>query len=358
MKKLIFYTKDIPDFYSSCDFFNFFQAGFGGQPGLIDRTNTINSLSGKCLTTLYPFSYKYTNTNLSDVINYRANQIISTGKQVDVFWSGGIDSTLALISLLKNSTSQWKTYNLRIILNYKSIQENPHIYDYVKKYNIINIPKDYILHYYNTIANDSIIVTGEMGDQIMGSHFCFTYPDIALSPYKEVLLDYLQCNDKFKDAVEKTYDVSNVIQVCELLEKVCPFPIKTLYDLLTWINIDLTWDFNCNRYLHSNIPFNNLYNFFNTQDFQDWGISNHYVKEHQLKAKKYKVEYRKYIDDYFKDGYAYLMQKKTSPSTSSSIVNDTKNIIAIDDSFTLYYNNKIDKLRIRKINEENKQYSR
>lgn len=351
--RLVYYNKDIPGFYNTGEFYRFFQAGFGGQPGLIDRTNITNKYNSKPVKTLYDYKIYQTNDKLCDLIDERASEIISLDKPTHVFWSGGIDSTVALVSLLKNASKTWIKDKLSMVFNYLSIEENPYIYGKLTKLdiNLINIPRLYVFNYYrNTIYNDNLIVTGEMADQIMGSHFCFIHPEIALKPYKSTLTKYFELNSKFDDAKLKQFNNNEIFQCCEIIEnKFNPYKLESLYDLLTFVNMFLTWDFNCNRYLSSNISLDNLYNFFNTEKFQNWGITNHFNKKYNLiKSKEYKIEYREYINSYFRDNYSYLMRKRTSPGTSSSMIKSKDNIIAVDSDFNFYYDRKIDNLKLEK----------
>lgn len=353
MKSFIFYSKFIPNFYSCHDFFKFFQAGFGGEPGLIDRTNTINLFSNKNLKTLKPFKFVNESRCLDELCNLRACDIISQEKETFVLWSGGIDSSVALCSLLKNSSLSWQKHNLKIVFNDFTVYENKMFLDFLQKHfesTFIHINYDYILPHLSKLLNgNQIIVTGEMGDQIMGNHFSFVNPDVADKKWndKDILTIYYKLNKKFKDSgiLLEEVDFDNVISVAELLNSKCPFKVENIFDFLTWLNISITWDFNCNRYILPGIPRTNLYNFFDTYEFQNWGICNHERKFKDIKRSEYKKEFKEYMFEFIKESFIYDMKKRTSPGTSSSIDKNNKNvIIAIDDSFKFYFNTKIDKL--------------
>lgn len=353
MKSFIFYSKFIPRFYSCHDFFKFYQGGFGGEPGLIDRTNSINFLSNKNLKTLKPFLFDNESRSLSELCDLRACDIINQEKDVFVLWSGGIDSSVALCSLLKNSSSTWRKHNLKIVYNRFTIQENKIFLELLqKKFDLffIHINHDYILPSVNKLVNkNQIIVTGEMGDQIMGNHFSFVNPEIAIKRCddKNILKSYYRLNKKFKDSgiSLEEIDLDEVISVSEILNSKCPFKVKNVFDFLTWLNISITWDFNCNRYILPNISRTNLYNFFDTYEFQNWAICNHERKFEDIKKSEYKREFKEYMFEFIREAFIYDMKKRTSPGTSSSIDEEDKNvIIAIDDSFKFYFNTKIDKL--------------
>ena len=76
----------------------------------------------------------YTST-FEELVNRRAVELWDIGKPVRFWWSGGIDSTCALVSLLK--TRRLNT-SLIVYLSTDSVQENPRFYDLLvnKKVNL------------------------------------------------------------------------------------------------------------------------------------------------------------------------------------------------------------------------------
>lgn len=107
--------------------------------------------------------------HLWDIADQKAQEICHTaeqsGRRIAVLWSGGIDSTFVLISILRNIASQ--SVRLVIYLNQTSILENidffvKHIADRIEYQDIgtLNINKKWL--------RENICVTGEGGDCIFG----------------------------------------------------------------------------------------------------------------------------------------------------------------------------------------------
>ena len=96
-------------------------------------------------------------------------------KDIRVSYSGGIDSTVALISLMK-SQKEFPKVKVIVVMNKQSIEEYPLFYKkFIKGKMKIWMTEEKNLH--KVLATETekgfIIVTGELGDQLFGSALMF-----------------------------------------------------------------------------------------------------------------------------------------------------------------------------------------
>ena len=95
------------------------------------------------------------------------------GKEIQVLWSGGIDSTLVLISLLKAAEQAGRTDLLEVVLTIDSVQEYPRFFDRFIRGRLRCLPASHPVFSY--LDDDKMIVTGEHGDQLFGSDYLAKY---------------------------------------------------------------------------------------------------------------------------------------------------------------------------------------
>ena len=157
-----------------------------------------------------PFNVKSVLVNPLDIYNssyYTFEECVSksverfenTNKPLYVKYSGGTDSTLALLSLW-NFGSQDLKDRLHLILSVDSIKEFPELFPFIKE----NF-KNKIFYSTNPIKpllNKGIIITGESGDQLYGSSMMkkiidsSNYNDTRILnlPWYEVIPNFIQKN--------------------------------------------------------------------------------------------------------------------------------------------------------------------
>ena len=192
-------------------------------------------------------------------------------------WSGGIDSTVALISLIKTG----KTERINVLLSSASIEEYPLFFNsFIKDkltYSVVEDPK--------LLFNvKDINITGEIGDQIFGSAAILKAYDAGklFNPYKEYI------SDKFLLKLEKQ------------LTK-CPIELKTTFDFLWWFNFSMKYqNVQLRIYPSIQLPYGKVTHFFDTTDFQLWSMNNPDKKIKDTPA-SYKFTAKDYIYDFTKD---------------------------------------------------------
>jgi len=312
-KKQLFYTrswkkKTNPVYLKSCEFFG---------TTLIDRTQTIDTGLDFTIIDPLPDSANFELT-FSEICKVRATEITqSTNGMLKLLWSGGIDSTVALISLILDLKNSGDIHRLMIVLSKESIIEYPSFFnDVIKdKLNYEMITTSIVDH----ISQDEIIISGEHGDQLFGSDklkYSIISGD-AFSPYPEIL-DFLITRKL------GTYKYTNkIIDFLEPQIQKSPVEILTLFDYLWWLNFSLKWQTVSMRLIHgmdrdySDLE-TNVFHFFKSIEFQKWSINNH-TKKIKKKWKSYKYVAKEYIYEFHKDD-SYLENKEKEQSLKEVLV--------------------------------------
>ena len=242
----------------------------------------------------------------------RATQLWSLGKPITLFWSGGIDSSAVLISLIETKNND-DVLNIRYTQN--SISEFPVMWEKLVK----NI--DDPIHDKNVLDkkifknHDIIKVTGECGDQCFGS-------DALHGKLENIDDDWETIFNWDKNKIFG--DVDTVYERCEkfclsevLFSSVeqAPFDINTVFDLYWWLNFCFKWHDVDTRMIFTFTPspdWQSTFSFFNNDDFQKWSIVNHDIK-HQGSWKTYKQPAKDFINKYVYDEN-YRVNKTKEPS--------------------------------------------
>lgn len=265
----------------------------------------------------------------------RAMELTSGQENINILWSGGIDSTfilclfesIGILSKLKNSG------RLIIGLNGDSIKEYPGFYQkfLLKNYGDCLVQANTILE--NPLAGETII-TGEMADNLVGSltmKSCVDYHNdfSIVHKNKQIAIDWLGRN--------LVNDEREILR--EFIWNVCensPVELMTCHDLLWYLNFNFKWQaVNFRIVSHAtngiigNILINNIKHFFNTEQFQQWSIlRGHYFTGDSWKD--YKIPLKKHILDVTGDT-SYYMNKTKYPSLPS--------LLRFKDTFDFIYEN-------------------
>lgn len=285
---------------------------------VFDRTRTL--LDVPDITPIRPIGKITTPKGLSDICDSRAEQIVFSagGRPIYVFWSGGIDSTAALVSLLKQTGA-----TIVVVMNKESIKEYPYFYTRFVKNKLTTKMVDHATIYgipksIDTYLADGIVVTGELGDQIFGADRIFktslTNPNLLMQPWQDTFTD--------KTLVDKYVEFAEA----------CPFKLKTYKEFWWWINYSLKYTYVCFRMLRTSYTFKfdqNMFHFFDTEHFNDWAISTPMeVKFFGVDGKKYKQPLKDYIFKFTND--VEYQQHKTKQDSLQSVhpgINTFENLV-------------------------------
>lgn len=303
---------------------------------LIDRTQSIPHF----LDIDYSYSPIPSNTkfklDFETVTKNRCLELLSLGKQINVSWSGGLDSTYVLFSLYHyaNDPDQIKVYG-----TYNSIIESGSLFDKFIKNKINYSITTNRLATNNFSEEDCIYVTGSMSNQL------FT-PGLSFNRNRDCLLQF---KDKFDEGEQDKYN-SDLARMADMpykdvLTDDClefltpsilnsPKPINTLQELRWYSLFNYTWYSvltNCHIGLEKSRS-DRIHAFFNTDDFQLWAINNNdpVTKTGDYLDERWQL--REAITQYTGDNYYSHNKKKFTSVLSPSphnwlyLLNDHTNV--------------------------------
>lgn len=261
----------------------------------------------------------------------RAMSFKQLNGNIYIMYSGGIDSTTALIAFIL-SWSNEELKRVYILASKKSVMEFPELWNIISEKFHGRIISSYA-HVENFCKN-GYVITGEHGDQIFGS-------DI-IKPVVSMFGDE-GINLPWKDNMEKVYShmfgedfaVKEFIKIHESTIEFCPFPIRTCFDWVWWYNFVNKWQHVKYRLLayspwedqKNNFP--NIHHFFDTPEWQSWSLDNHDIKilntldTYKYAAKEFIVKHTGFTD----------YQKKKKVGSLSSLWTNKGFYDAIDTNF-------------------------
>jgi len=271
----------VPGGQNFSDYFRIFSQNISA----IDRTNTLKfPLKTKIMPFMEMPKFIPFADSFADVCDRRAIQLMEqakkTGKKLAIMYSGGIDSTAILCSLLKNCGKQDLKDHVIVLLSHVSINENPNFYyDHVIKY--FECISSYRFPFF--LGNDDyLFVSGENADQLFGSQVIGEYT--KMYPYSDMMKPIDEVKDriidwmviKLKDRKRSEYWFDKLKQ----LAGAAPISIDTAYKFFWWVNFTTKWQSVYVRILafaqnQDNIKLEENYTtFFSPVEFQLWSLNN------------------------------------------------------------------------------------
>jgi hypothetical protein len=207
------------------------------------------------------------NKSFRQCVEERAKELLALNKQINVVWSGGIDSTLVLFAFLHycNDPSQITVYG-----TYSSVLEAGSLFDKVilpsgVKHKIkLSSRRDF-----DDCPADEIFVTGFYGNQLFG-------PTDNFSVNKDVKTDISFFHHQFNGDPLDDYKKYVDPELQEFLQSsinASPKKIETLRDLRWWLIFNYDWYTSEFATRISTNQQDNQYHFFNTDDFQRYVIT-------------------------------------------------------------------------------------
>jgi hypothetical protein len=296
-------------------------AKFWGS-GLIDRSKTLET--GFPYEILYPLPTPQSGPvgSLDELCDNAGKAILeeaaATNKQVQIFWSGGIDSTAALVGLLRAATSHDSLKRLEILLSEESIKEYPGFYRrFVKPLH----PRFVGAPVTNHLDANKLVVTGEHGDQIFGSAKAMRYvhDGRAFELYGQMLPEILS------ESLGSGGDADIVMRYLEPFFKASPIALQTVFDAFWWINFGLKWQIVGLRLAVFRVHdvravFSALRHYFSDPSFQIWSYANHGKKIGDT-WESYKMPLKEYIYRFTGDD-DYRRTKTKVPSLKAVFIAD------------------------------------
>lgn len=276
----------------------------------LDRTHTIKipikTESLFPMPALQPFTRSF-----EDMCNARARELLDRGTRLGsdlhVMWSGGIDSTLLLVSFLKQARAGEKE-RIIVLLSEESINENPNFYrDHIRG----KLRVDSSSSFPYLLGTPHLVIGGEHNDQLFGSDMVGKLiarfgPQSMHAPYsRDTIFSFFDANLNDPETTHFYLDLF------ERLRDKAPVPIRSNFDFLWWINFSLKWQSvfmrmltyvsvrNAPRIDRSYIT-ERYVHFYGTEDFQLWSMNN---MDKKIKGawNTYKWPCKDIIYDYTKD---------------------------------------------------------
>lgn len=250
----------------------------------VDSTNTIQTPFRMenifPLPPLRPISRTY-----EQLCDARACELLTRAEALDeplyVSYSGGIDSTLVLVSLLKNA-SQAQKDRIIVLLSAESITENPRFYHEHILGNVQVMPG---MRLPLLMGGAGIFTSGELNDQLFGSDIVASLismhgTQIIHAPYDSATIVKL-----FNHSIRNEEIARNVVRTLEKVKGAAPVPLETNYDGLWWFNFAMKWQSVYLRALSFVHPSrahlitkeyaqHHLAPFFGTDEFRQWSMNN------------------------------------------------------------------------------------
>lgn len=294
------------------------------EPGVFDPLNytlimpTFDSI----------LEYGEVKESFSELCFKRSEQLKNLNVPVFVFYSGGIDSSVIVETML-NTWSKEDLKRVSIVMLSTSIIENPIAWKKIYK-----IFKDRIYSAFDSTeitqlildTPNSIVVNGELADQLFGSDVIFQLEhhmdwDSIFEPWQAVIPTFYYDMFHKRESHRPHYQMSKAdvkeffLDIVRTTKK-CPFELKTAFDFLWWFNYTNKGQTVYTRFLTKFPDMNVLYReerivpFFYTMDFLRWAIDNHEGDKKILKTKEsYKIEAKKHLYELTKDK-DYLEKKQ------------------------------------------------
>ena len=320
-------------------FANYFKI-YGTSVVPIDRTGTVRFPIRT--TSLFPIpDFHPLSRSFEDICDERALEILGRGellnKKIYVFWSGGIDSTLVLVSFLKNASVVQKR-NVVVLMSEESITENPNFYnDHIRGQLTIQSSANFPL----LLGTPHLIVNGEHCDQLFGSDIVAKF--VAQFGAAEMHKPYSRetIADFYRTFLISEADTNFYVDMFERVKNAAPVPIDTNYLFFWWINFALKWQtvsirtlsFASARNIKDITPSyveNNYIPFYRTNDFQLWSMSN-LDKKIRDEWRTYKWPAKEIIYNFTKD--ADYRDNKIKRGSLHFLVVQQKNWPFIDEHF-------------------------
>ena len=269
------------------------------ETGAIDRTNTL--ITGFKYNVIDPIPQITTSSAppIDELMLETARDIVDLAEKrrqkILVLWSGGIDSTAALLALLEICGKD-STDIISLGSSHGSFVEFPEFGNYLMEQKFEILPMVHPVSKY--LPQDYIVVTGEHGDQLFGSDKMLPLVDSGLGdmPYKKYLPFFI---------AEKLGNIKQVSNLCGYLEAViakCPFTVTDICQCLWWFNFVLKW-----QQVSLRIPvwsgknvkqvFDQCEHFYRNEKFQLWSLARE--QKNPQTVDKYKAELKEFINQRF-----------------------------------------------------------
>lgn len=346
---------------------------------LIDRTGILKGpLKTKCLHPIPPFDPTF-NKSLDTIMLRRAEELLEhRDTDLHVLWSGGIDTTAAVVAFIR----VWKgtpKFNL-IVIRYcvRSAEEYPKFFEEVIKTMRHQRIQGHVRDVYDGKQD---VVTGDPADMLFGTFLMsqafsgrmigkkvnplhnkleapweVVIPELLHSrglligrledlgiqrpntTKKDVLAKFEHQMQARKTALLQEYTTERVLWLNWIRPFVArsPVPVVTVFDFLWWVTYACKYSHDLLRVLYNRPSvtphlLSTVVNFFEPEDFHQWSFHNHHLKMQDKRVwASYKYPLKKFIFDFNQDAEYYSAKMKCQ-----SVQCSWGTEVAIDDQFNV-----------------------
>jgi hypothetical protein len=283
-------------FENSLDSIRFYKF-FGVIP--CDRTGTLEGIINTINTVpTNEDRVTYANVTFQECVDMQLEKIKTHPmKDIVLLWSGGIDSTVAFYALVSAGIE------FSVCMSPTSVKEYPMLAEQIQNDVIATddrmfptlLSYAFIKEMPEGFLDNKLIVTGEIGDQLVGSILMLNYTDEQRHmPYTEVL----------DSDVYRLFDdvIKNLVNTNSL----------TLGEFLWGMNFIFKYQDVLNRIPNKSFFGTNsiAFNFFDSIPFQVWSINNYKQNANFDKQTDYKKAYKQYIYDVNNDEIYFRYKRK------------------------------------------------
>jgi len=314
---------------------------FTSMPAIYNRIG-LNTLPFKTdivdqLNTVAPaYNPNFTDT-FSNVTDQRFHELWQTRQDLPwlLFWSGGIDSTVMLASVIKNTTPEDRQ-RITVACNNTSIAEHPQFFkNYIKpNFQLVNSSN---IKLSSQVLSQYHVLDGGAGDPLYCGRFhhldyvqpglldqnCYTNPDPLINLLAQTADNDQEFGRWFYEATIKNIRSTNI-------------PVETYRDFFWWTYFNFAWTgikLRGAQHLVDSTPgtfcqfLSNYVQWFESDGYQQWSMNNNQAGvKYGTTLGEYKLVAKKYIYDLDHNEYYLKFKQKTdslSISTSSLTTPDT-----------------------------------
>lgn len=297
MTSLIYYTpgrfdsiKHLPDMKVFLSLFKVFNHNIS----FVDRTGTIVPPIRTCTLeqVKLPQANPGFNMSFDECAVSRATDIFKHHQEIQkpirLSWSGGIDSSAALMGFIEAVGMKQAVESIEISMSAEGITENPYLWEKVIRPNNFKVVNSLLVS--NELDDSRILVNGEGGDQVQGVDLYRALikllgPTAMVMPWNEELITRFI---KFRSPGLTDSEYELLSDRLITLVKAAPIEITSLGDFWWWINFASKWASTFYRLL-SRAPAgtteefvnNYFFPFYNSKNFQWWSM---YKREEKHKG--------------------------------------------------------------------------
>ncbi len=276
---------------------------------LVDRSNIIQLPFKSISTDEYALASSSNSIDIEAASYKRSLDLIKTNKPLYVLWSGGIDSTFVVVSLLLAGIHKEQLY---IVCNQDSIKENYNFFKLLQPLsNIVSTENTIQKLKYSSI--DGLILSAEHGDLLYGYDFSSEMLQIFGQDYlnqpatRENITKFFTHKKMSIESANCWFDI--FVESAKMSNR----PIKTTYDFSWWVGFNWRWQYALEKFRMRFLTLPNSTTFFSGIDMQNWAV---YHEQPKLTClKDFKPEYKQLIFKYNKDE-DYLNNKIKHESTT------------------------------------------